>query len=533
MIRDVRAAGRREWLGLAVLVLPVLLVSVTVTVLYFALPFLGAELKPTGPELLWIVDIYAFLLAGLLITMGTLGDRIGRRRLLLSGATAFGVTSVIAAYAPNAELLIAARALQGAAAASLMPPTLALIRDMFQDQRQRRMAIALWAASFAGGSVLGPIVGGWLLEHFWWGSVFLINVPVMALLLVLGPILLPEYRDPRPGRFDLLSAVLSLAAVLPIVYGVKQFAAGGFGPVAVLSVAAGLAVGAGFLHRQRRLPDPMLDLRLFAGRGFTMSLITSTLAVFALVGLFYFITQYLQMVLGLRPFVAGLLTLPAAGAALAGSILAAVIAQRIRPGCIMGGGMALGAAGFLVVSQLDAGSGRWLLISGLFLLGGGIGAVQAVASDMIVAVAPPERAGSASAVLEAATELGGALGIAILGSIGLAVYRGESAPAGRVGLSPGEAEAARETLGGAVGVAARLPEQAAAELLDVARTAFTSGMQVAALLGAVLMAVTAVFAAILLRAVRVDASAADPSAADLSAVNPAVADPSAVDGRTG
>ncbi|MBB2913049.1 DHA2 family multidrug resistance protein-like MFS transporter [Streptosporangium becharense] len=509
MVRDVTTAGRKEWLGLAVLVLPVLLISVTVTVLYFALPFLSADLSPTGSQLLWIVDIYAFLLAGLLITMGTLGDRIGRRKLLLLGATAFGITSVIAAYAPNADLLIAARALQGAAAASLMPPTLALIRNMFHDQRQRRMAIALWAASFAGGSVLGPIVGGWLLEHFWWGSVFLINVPVMLLLLVLGPILLPEYRDPDPGRFDLLSAVLSLAAVLPIVYGVKQFAADDFGAVSVLSVVAGLLIGAAFLNRQRKLPDPMLDLRLFAGRGFTMSLITSTLAIFALVGLFYFIAQYLQMVLGLRPFVAGLLTLPAAGMALVGSILAAALAQRVRPGHIMGGGMALGAAGFLAMSQVDVDSERWVLIVGLVLLGAGIGAVQALASDMIVAVAPPERAGSASAVLEAATELGGALGIAILGSVGLAVYRDEFTTAAPAELSPEDAEAARETLGGAVGVAGRLPEQAGAELLDVARAAFTGGMQVAALMGTVLMAATAVLATILLRKVRVDASTAD------------------------
>ncbi|MFI6457175.1 MFS transporter [Streptosporangium amethystogenes] len=505
MTRDLATAGRKEWLGLAVLVLPVLLVSVTVTVLYFALPFLSADLAPTGSQLLWIVDIYAFLLAGLLIVTGTLGDRIGRRKLLLIGAALFGVTSVVAAYAPSAELLIAARALQGAAAASLMPPTLALIRNMFHDPGQRRMAVAIWAAGFAGGSVLGPLAGGWLLERFEWGSVFLVNVPVMLLLLVLGPIVLPEYRDPSPGRFDLLSAALSLAVVLPLVYGIKQFAVGDFGPPALLGVAIGLAVGVVFLRRQRMLRDPMLDLRLFAGRGFSMALTTSTLAIFALVGLFYFIAQYLQMVLGLRPFLAGLLTLPAAGAALAGSILAAVIAQRVRPGYIMGGGMALAAGGFLVMSQIEADSGRWLLVSGLFLLGAGIGAVQALASDMIVAVAPPERAGSASAVMEASTELGGALGIAILGSIGVAVYSEKFASLAPA-LPVEDAEVARETLGGALGVAARLPEPAGAALLDVARSAFTSGMHVAALLGATIMALTAVLATVLLRSVRMDTS---------------------------
>ncbi|MER6175048.1 MFS transporter [Streptosporangium sp. NPDC001681] len=511
MVRTVATAGRREWLGLAVLVLPVLLVSVTVTVLYFALPFLSADLMPTGSQLLWIVDIYAFLLAGLLITMGALGDRIGRRKLLLIGAAAFGVTSVIAAYAPSAESLIAARALQGAAAASLMPPTLALIRDMFRDPRQRRMAVAVWAAGFAGGSVLGPIVGGRLLEHLWWGSVFLINVPVMVLLLVLGPIVLPEYRDPRPWRFDLLSAALSLAAVLPTVYGIKQFAVDGLGLQALLGVVAGSLFCVAFLHRQRTLPTPMLDLRLFAGRGFTVSLIASTLAVFALVGLFYFVAQYLQMVLGLRPFVAGLLTLPAAGTALAGSMLAAVIAQRVRPGHIMGGGMALVAGGFLVMSGIEVNSERWPLIGGLLLLGTGIGAVQATASDMIVAVAPPERAGSASAIMEAATELGGALGVAILGSIGLAVY-GERLTAAGPALPPEYAEAARETLGGAVEVAARIPGEAGAALLDVARSAFTDGMHLAALLGAACMALTALLTVLLLRPVRVDASTADGGA---------------------
>ncbi|MGJ6967973.1 MFS transporter [Streptosporangium sp. G11] len=509
MTQGVATAGRREWLGLAVLVLPVLLISITVTVLYFALPFLSADLAPTGSQLLWIVDIYAFLLAGLLIPMGTLGDRIGRRKLLLVGATAFGITSVVATYAPNAELLIAARALQGAAAASLMPPTLALIRNMFHDAQQRRMAVAIWAASFAGGSVLGPIVGGWLLERFWWGSVFMINVPVMVLLLVLGPLLLPEYRDPNPGRFDLSSAVLSLAAVLPTVYGIKQFAADDFSPQALLSVVVGLAFGVVFLRRQRALPDPMLDLRLFSSRGFSMSLITSTLAIFALVGLFYFIAQYLQMVLGLRPFVAGLLTLPAAGTALVGSMLAAVVARWVRPGYIIGAGMMLAAGGFLVMSWIEVDSERWLLIAGLLLLGSGIGAVQAVASDMIVAVAPPERAGSASAVMEASTELGGALGVAILGSIGLAVYSEEFAEASPAGLTGNDALAAHETLGGAIGVAERLSEQAGGALLDVARAAFTSGMQVAAILGAVIMALTAVLATILLRSVRVDTSTVD------------------------
>ncbi|MEV0346260.1 MFS transporter [Nonomuraea sp. NPDC050680] len=505
-------AGRREWVGLAVLVLPVLLISITVTVLYFALPFLSADLKPSGSELLWIVDIYAFWLAGLLLVMGTLGDRIGRRRLLLLGAAVFGITSAAAAYAPSAEMLIVLRALQGAAAATLMPSTLALIRNMFHQSRQRRLAIAIWAAGFSGGSVLGPIVGGWMLERFWWGSVFLINVPIMVLLLVLGPILLPEYRDPRAGRLDVLSTALSLVAVLPIVYGVKDIAEQGLTPTAALAMAVGLAAGASFIWRQRALADPMLDLRLFAERAFGVSLITSTLAIFALMGLFYFIAQYLQLVLGLRPFVAGILTLPAAGMALVGSMLAVVVVRWIRPGFVIGGGMFVAGLGFAVLSQLEGEPGVRTLVIGLGLLGVGLGAVQAVASDLVIAVAPPERAGSASAVLEAGTELGAALGVAVLGSLGLLIYRSTfEVPADL----PGEAaQTTRETLGGAVEVAAQLSGPAQGALLQAARTAFTEGMRVAALSGTAVLVATAILATIQLRRVSIEEKSPDQAMRD-------------------
>ncbi len=490
-------AGRREWLGLAVLVLPVLLVSITVTVLYFAVPFLSVDLRPSGTELLWIVDIYAFLLAGLLIAMGSLGDRIGRRKLLLWGAAAFGLTSAAAAYAPSAELLVVARALQGAAAATLMPPTLALIRNMFHDPAQRRTAVALWAASFAGGSVLGPIVGGWLLEQAWWGVVFLMNVPIMLLLLALGPLLLPEYRDPRPGRFDLWSAVMSLAAVLPVVYAIKQLAGGGAVLEAAGALALGLLFGLGFVRRQHRLASPMLDLSLFRDRGFGVSLLTGTLAIFALVGVFYFVSQYLQMVLGLRPFVAGLLTLPAAGMALAGALVGAALVSRFRPGPTIAAGMLVACAGFLALAQVGPGSGDAILVTGLALLGGGIGVVQALASDLVVAVAPPERAGSASAVLEAATELGGALGVAVLGSMGLAVYR--SAFVAPEGLAPEVARIAGETLGGAAGVAVDLPGHLADAVLGSARAAFTEGMQLSAVVAAGMLGLAALLTAVTLR----------------------------------
>nr|BAV56014.1 MFS transporter [Actinomadura fulva subsp. indica] len=486
-------AGWRQWVGLAILMLPVLLISITVTVLFFALPSLTAELEPSGTQQLWIVDIYAFLLAGLLIPMGNLGDRIGRRRLLLLGAVVFGITSALAAYAPNAELLIVARGLQGAAAATLMPPTLALIRVMFTDARQLQMAIAIWAAVFTLGSVAGPIVGGWLLESFWWGAVFLISVPIMVLLLALGP-LLPEYRDPNPGKFDLLSAVLVLLTALPMVYAVKMAAEQNFSATMWISAVVGLVFLALFLRRQRKLPDPMLDLALFRRQAFTVSLITATLAVFALVGTFYFITQYLMSVLEMRPIVAGLMTVPTAVSSAAGSVLGAALTRWFRPGHIMGSGMVFGAVGFLLISQLSTDVNLPLLFSGLFLLGWGIGSVQALASTMVVATAPPEKAGSASGLFESSTEFGQALGAAILGSIGVAVYRSSLAADLPHEVPPEAAVVAHETLGGALSVADELPQAMGTALAAVAREAYVDGMQIAALAGAVIMLIMGILA---------------------------------------
>src|SRR5690348_11620005 len=274
-------AGRREWIGLAVIALPCLLYSMDLTVLNLAVPSLTVDLKPTSTQLLWIIDIYGFLVAGSLITMGTLGDRIGRRRLLLIGAVAFGAASVLAAFSRSAATLIASRAVLGLAGATLAPSTMSLIRNMFLDPHQRSVAIGVWISSYSAGAVIGPPVGGLLLEHFWWGSVFLVSVPMMVLVLVLGPILLPEFRDPDAGRPDPLSAVMSVAAVLGVIYGLKQIAAHGLSVLPVLSIVAGLGVGALFVRRQRHLDDPLIDLRLFKAPAFSASLATYMLATFA------------------------------------------------------------------------------------------------------------------------------------------------------------------------------------------------------------------------------------------------------------
>jgi MFS transporter, DHA2 family, multidrug resistance protein len=492
-------ASRREWIGLAVIALPCLLYSMDLTVLELAVPKLSADLEPTSSQLLWIMDIYGFLLAGFLITMGTLGDRIGRRQLLLIGAAAFGVASVLAAFSRSAEMLIAARALLGIAAATLAPSTLSLIRNMFLDPDQRAFAIGVWATSFAAGAAIGPLAGGVLLEYFWWGSVFLVAVPVMALLLVLGPLLLPEFRDPEAGGLDLRSAALSLISVLAVIYGLKQFAAYGLEWLPVACILVGLAVGTVFVRRQRILSDPLIDLRLFQTPVFSASLAAFLLSIFVIAGIFFFIAQYLQLVLGLSPLVAGLWTLPSAGGLIAGSMLAPLVARRFCPAYVMAAGLALSAVGFGVVAQIVAESGLAFLVAGSVIFSLGAAPVGTLATDIIVGSAPPEKAGAASGISETSAEFGGALGIAVLGSIGTAVYRSEVANSLPENVPPDAAEAARDTLGGAVAVSDELPDQVSAGLLDAVREAFTQALQLTAITSAALALAMAILAVALLR----------------------------------
>jgi MFS transporter, DHA2 family, multidrug resistance protein len=495
-------AGRREWVGLAVLALPTLLLSLDLSVLYLALPKLSADLEASATQQLWIIDIYSFMLAGFLVTMGTLGDRIGRRRLLLIGAAAFGVASVLAAYSTSAQMLIAARAILGVAGATLMPSTMALIRNMFEDPRQMGTAIGVWMSCFMGGMALGPLVGGILLERFWWGSAFLLGVPFMALLLVVGPVLLPEYRDEEAGQLDLFSVALSLAAILPAIYGLKELARYGLDIAPAIAIAAGAAFGVAFVRRQRRLADPLLDLRLFADRSFSASLGIMLLAGIVMAGATLLSALYLQIIVGLSPLQAGLWLLPQNVAMVAGVLLAPLLARRFRPAYVVAAGLVVAAAGLLVLTRVGGTGGLDLVVTGLVLANGGIALPMALVANLILGSAPPEKAGSAAAMSETGGEFGVALGIATLGSIATAVYRDRLADAIPPDVPAGAARAAHEGIAAAVSVAGRLPAGPAAELLGAAREAFTAGLNAAAGVGAVLFLSLAILAAILLRHVR-------------------------------
>ncbi len=498
-------ATRREWTGLAVLALPTLLLSLDISVLYLALPHLTADLGATGSQQLWILDIYSFMLAGFLVTMGTLGDRIGRRRLLLIGASCFGVASVLCAYSWSPEMLIVARALLGIAGATLMPSSMALIRNMFADPQQMGKALGVWFACFMGGQALGPVVGGVLLEQFWWGAVFLLGVPVMVVLLVAAPVLLPEYRDENAGKLDLTSVALSLLAILPVIYGFKELARDGWSAISILTVLVGVGVGVLFVRRQRRLDDPLLDVRLFRQRTFSTALAVMLLGGILMAGATLMSTLYLQVASGLSPLRAGLWMVPENIALIIASVVGPMLAGKIRPSHVVALGIALAGAGLLVQTLVPTNDGIPVLVTGLVIASFGVALPMPVTMNLMLSSAPPERAGSASSMQETSGEFGVAVGVAAMGSLGTLVYRSQLADTMPAGVPAETAEAASESLASAVTVAPELADAVRTDFLETAREAFTTGLNVVAGVGGTLFLGMAVLAALVLR--RADDSA--------------------------
>ena len=483
-------ATARQWTGLAVIALPCIVYAMDLTVLDLALPAISADLKPGSSQLLWIADIYGFMVAGSLMIMGTLGDRIGRRRLLMIGAAAFGVASAAAAFSASAAMLIAMRGLLGIAGATLAPSTLSLIRNMFLDPAERTAAIGVWATSYSIGGAVGPFAGGVLLEHFRWGSVFLIAIPVMVLVLCAAPFVLPEFRPSAVARIDLVSAAQSTAAILLMIYGVKRVAEHGADLASLSSLAAGAAAALTFVRRQRRLVTPLIDVAFFRDRTFSLPLAMYFLVTFMAFGVFFFSAQYLQLVLGLAPLRAGLWLLPSFAGYMSGSMLTPWLAARVQRRLVMFGGLLASAAGFALLA--DAADGGLIMLAiATFTYSIGMSPVVTLATDAIVGAVPAAHAGVASALSETGSELGGASGIALLGSLGTAIYRFRVGAYVAQRLPSEGAEAAKATLGGAVAVAVHLRGDAGQRLVDVARDAFTTGFSMTAIICCAMAIVTA------------------------------------------
>lgn len=499
-----RATGR-TWVGLAVLVLPMLLIAIDGMVLVFALAEISADLEPTGTQQLWMLDIYSLLLAGMLVTMSSLGDRFGRRRILLLGSVLFAGASIAGAMSTSAEMLIGARAVLGVAGAMIMPGTLSLIRSMFHDRDQRRTAMAVWSAMGALGAAIGPIVGGWIIETFTWHAAFLMNIPIMVLVLALAPFLVPESRDPEPSPIDVVSVGLSLAGMVSLVYGVKTIAEGDHPSLAIAALAAGAVLMAAFVLRQLRLPRPMIDVRLFAVRPFTGAVVSDLLSVLALVGAMFALTQFLQLVVGLSVMKAAMWMLPQAGVTAVAGFIAAALAKRVPTSVLVATGGCVTASGFALLMTISPQTEPWLIAIALCLVGLGAGVAMTLTNDLIMSSVRPEKAGQAAAISESAYELGTAFGTAILGSVLLGFYRADLAANAPAGVPGGVLDAAKETLAAALLHAAQLPGQVGAALASAATESFTHALASTGGIAALLMVAVAVFAGFMLRGVSAQA----------------------------
>ncbi|WP_405987772.1 MFS transporter [Streptomyces sp. NBC_00986] len=483
-----RGADRR-WIALAVLCVAALVISVDLTVLQLAIPSLTEDMNPSASQILWIADIYGLVMAGLLITMGIIGDRIGRKKLLVLGAVLFGGASALTAWAPNPESLIAGRALLGVAGATIYPTTLSIIRNIFTNTKERTVAIGIWTGMISGGTALGPIVGGPLLNNFWWGSVFLINVPLMAVVFLGGLILLPESRNPKPGRLDLFSVVLSVIGILAVVYAIQESVRDGFGEPRIYgTAAAGVVALLLFVWRQTRLAEPILDVHLFRNRAFSGAFVANSFTMFGSVGVLLLISQYLQFVHDWSPMRAALALLPPAGMGMICAPLVVQLIPRLGQARTVALGLALLSSAMFLYSRADVNAGYTALLIPTLLHGIAVSCIFACTVEMIVSSAPPEKSGIASGIATTGGELGAAMGMAVLGTVLNTIYHR------RIDLPDGVTGQARrlasDSLGSAIDVAGHEPAGLSKEILASAKSAFMDGMHLAVVInGTILLAI--------------------------------------------
>ncbi|OKK07042.1 transporter [Streptomyces sp. CB02488] len=483
------ADGANRWVVLVVLCLSLLLVALDATVLHVAVPAVTEDLRPSAVGLLWIVDAYPLVCASLLILFGTLGDRVGRRRVLLLGYALFGVASAVAAMADSAGVLIAARALLGVGGAMIMPATLSILRQVFPDRRERAVAIGVWSAVAAVGAATGPVIGGFLVEHFWWGSVFLINIPLMALLLPVGRLLLPESRGSDDGPWDVLGALMAAAGVLGVVLGVKRAGTGEgvLGPATLAPLLIGAALLVAFARRQKRRTHPLIDMGMFARPAFSTAVGCIVLAMLALVGLELIAVQYLQLVLGLSPLETGLRLLPLTFAAMAAGATGSYTLRRVGPRRMVGLGFVLTAVAVLMLTVMGQHDRPGLLTVSFVVLGFGLQSTLFGAYESMLSEAPADRAGGAAAIGETSYQLGAGMGIALLGSVMNAAYTPGLARLPEAGVPASAGAAASHSLGEAYQVAARLGGPLGGVLRSTARHAFIHGLHVTLLVSAALL----------------------------------------------
>ena len=498
MHTDAHAYPRR-WQALFVLSLSLFVVTVGNTILNVALPTIREDLGAGSSQMQWIVDAYLLVFAGLLLTAGSLGDRFGRRRALTVGLIVFATGSALAALSNSATELIASRALMGLGAAGIMPTTLSILTNIFPSG-ERPKAIAIWAGVSGLGIAAGPITGGWLLEHFAWNSVFLVNLPVVALSLLGAGMIVPESRDPGSPRLDLAGAGLSIAGLSAIVWGLIEAPEHGWGaPVILAAFAAGAAIMAAFVAWERRSAHPMLDVRVFRNLRFSAASVSVAFMFFALMGVVYFLTTYLQTVLGYGTFDTGVRVLPIAGGMIVASRLSVLVAGRIGTKLAVGGGLGIVALALGQFATFGVQTGYGPIAAALTTLGLGIGLAMSPATEAIMGALPRAKAGIGSAMNDVVREVGGTLGIAVLGSVLSSAY-GTTMTDDVAGLPGSTASAATDSVGAAHDVAAHLGGTAAERLLAASNQAFVDGMATTATIAAIAAVIGAGIALALLPA---------------------------------